>query len=158
MSENFLPDPQLADVSPEAFPDPKQTVPNQSDSRQPDLKQPDPARQADPVWKMVCRVSDIPPDGGGCVSLGDEQIAIFHFSRRGQWYATQNECPHRHQMALSRGMTGSVGEKCEPKIACPFHKKTFSLTTGDCLSGEEYKIRTYPVRVKNGKVYIGTEK
>jgi nitrite reductase (NADH) small subunit len=116
------------------------------------------AKQAGPVWQLACRVADIPSDGGSCVSVGDEQIAIFNFSRRGQWYATQNECPHKQQMALSRGMTGSAGEQCEPKVACPFHKKTFSLLTGDCLSGDEYRIRTYPVRVKNGKVYIGIEK
>jgi len=102
-------------------------------------------------WRRCLRN---PSDGGACVSLGDEQIAIFNFSRRGEWYATENRCPHKQQMALSRGMTGSVGEQCEPKVACPFHKKTFSLVTGECLSGEEYRIRTYPVKVKDGKVYI----
>jgi nitrite reductase (NADH) small subunit len=106
-------------------------------------------------WILACRIEDIPPDGGACISHGDDQIAIFSFSRRGQWYATQNLCPHKQQMALSRGMTGSAGEHCEPKVACPFHKKTFSLLTGECLSGEEYQIRTYPVKVKDGKVYIG---
>jgi nitrite reductase (NADH) small subunit len=108
-------------------------------------------------WFLACRVEDIPPDGGGCVLLQGEQIAIFHFSRRNQWYATQNLCPHRQQMALSRGMTGSTGEHCEPKVACPFHKKTFSLVTGECLSDEGYRIATYPVRVKEGKVYVGVE-
>jgi nitrite reductase (NADH) small subunit len=57
-------------------------------------------------------------------------------------------------MALSRGMTGSMGDQCEPKVACPFHKKAFSLLTGECLTGEDYKIRTYPVKVKEGKLYI----
>jgi len=106
-------------------------------------------------WSLACRVEDIPSEGGACVLLGGEQIAIFHFLRRGQWYATQNQCPHKQQMALARGMTGSLGEHCEPKIACPFHKKTFSLLTGECLSGDEYQIRTYPVKVKDGKVYVG---
>jgi nitrite reductase (NADH) small subunit len=106
-------------------------------------------------WLSACRVEDIPSDGGACVLLDGEQIAIFHFARRGEWYATQNRCPHKQQMALSRGMTGSAGEACEPKVACPFHKKTFSLQTGACLSGEDYQIRTYPVRVKGGRVYIG---
>ena len=58
-------------------------------------------------------------------------------------------------MALARGMIGSTGEECEPKIACPFHKKSFSLLSGECLSGEEYEIKTYPVRVIDDKVYIG---
>ena len=105
-------------------------------------------------WRLACHVTDVPSDGGACVSFGDEQIAIFNFSRRNQWYATENRCPHKQQMALSRGMTGSAGEQCEPKVACPFHKKTFSLVTGECLSGDEYKIRTYPVKVENGKIYV----
>lgn len=106
-------------------------------------------------WLTACRVEDIPAEGSACVLLEGEQIAIFHFARRGEWYATENRCPHKKQMALSRGITGSSGEQCEPKVACPFHKKTFSLETGECLSGEDYRIRTYPVKIKNGKVYIG---
>jgi len=43
----------------------------------------------------------------------------------------------------------------EPKVACPLHKKTFSLATGECLSGDECSIKTYPVKVDEGKVFIG---
>lgn len=105
-------------------------------------------------WVLACRVTDIPENGGACVKLGDEQIAIFNFTRRGEWFATQNLCPHKQQMVLSRGMIGSTGESCEPKVACPFHKNTFSLLTGECLTNEELSIKTYNVRVENGKVYI----
>lgn len=104
-------------------------------------------------WFAACRMEDAAENGGVCVKRGDEQIALFYFARRNEWYATQNECPHRRQMALSRGMTGSAGD--EPKVACPFHKKTFSLKTGECLSGDECAIKTYPVKVENGLVYIG---
>jgi len=55
-------------------------------------------------------------------------------------------------MILSRGMIGSLGDK--PKVACPFHKKTFALDTGECLSGDECAIKTYPVKVENGWVYV----
>lgn len=105
------------------------------------------------TWHVACRVSDIPEDGGACALIEGRQIAIFHFTRRAEWYATDNECPHRQQMALARGMIGS--QAGEPKVACPFHKKTFSLETGKCLSGEEYHIRTYPIKVENEYVYIG---
>ncbi len=104
------------------------------------------------TWHLACSETDIPADGGACVLLNEQQIAVFHFARRGEWYATDNQCPHRQQMALSRGMIGSVGD--EPKVACPFHKKTFSLRTGACLSDNEYQIATYPVRAENGLVYI----
>ena len=106
-------------------------------------------------WVFACTTDDVPANGGVCVKYNDEQIALFHFARRNEWYASQNECPHRNQMALSRGMIGS--QDGEPKVACPFHKKTFSLATGECLSGDECAIKTYPAKVENGNVYIGIE-
>jgi nitrite reductase (NADH) small subunit len=105
-------------------------------------------------WFNACQVEDVPLNGGVCVKYGDEQIALFRFSRRGEWYATQNLCPHKQQMSLSRGMIGTQDN--EPKIACPFHKKTFSLIDGRCLNDEEnYEIRTFPVRIENDRVYVG---
>jgi nitrite reductase (NADH) small subunit len=106
-------------------------------------------------WVMACYADDVPANGGACVKLRDEQIAVYNFSRRGEWYATQNLCPHKQQMVLSRGMIGSTGESCEPKVACPFHKNTFSLLSGQCLTSEELSIKTFPVMIDDGKVYIG---
>ncbi len=105
------------------------------------------------TWFLACKANDVPTNGGVCVKYNNDQIALFHFARRGEWYATQNECPHRMQMALSRGMIGSQSE--EPKVACPFHKKTFSLKTGECLSGDECSIKTYEVKVEGDNVFIG---
>ena len=108
-------------------------------------------------WIPVCNAEDIPENGGACVKVEDQQIAVFNFKRRKQWYATQNLCPHKRQMVLSRGMIGSTGENCEPKVACPFHKNTFSLITGKGISDEELYIKTYPVKVYSGLVYICLE-
>ncbi|MCE7058609.1 nitrite reductase small subunit NirD [Dyadobacter sp. CY343] len=105
------------------------------------------------TWHIACEVSDIPEDGGGCAFIDGKQIAIFNFARRGEWYATDNECPHRQQMAVSRGMIGS--HEGEPKVACPFHKKTFSLKTGQCFNDDAYQIKTFPVMVRENLVYIG---
>jgi nitrite reductase (NADH) small subunit len=105
------------------------------------------------VWFKAARVQDFPENGGACVKYKDLQVAVFNFSRRNEWYACQNMCPHKMQMVLSRGMIGS--QQGEPKIACPFHKKTFSLKTGDCLNAEECSITVYPVRIENGYVHIG---
>jgi nitrite reductase (NADH) small subunit len=110
------------------------------------------APEARGTWFYACLAEDVPDNGGVCVKYNDEQIALFHFTRRNEWYATQNECPHRNQMALSRGMIGTQGD--EPKVACPFHKKTFSLKTGECLNGDECAIKTYKVKVEDGKVFI----
>lgn len=105
------------------------------------------------TWFKAAPAEHFPENGGACIQYKDLQIAVFNFSRRNEWYACQNLCPHRRQMILSRGMIGSQGE--EPKVACPFHKKSFSLRSGECLSGDECTITTFPVKVEEGHVYIG---
>ena len=114
------------------------------------------AEQKGLTWFYACTVDDVPDNGGVCVRYYNHQIAVFHYTRRGEWYATQNECPHRQQMALSRGMIGTQDD--EPKVACPFHKKTFSLKTGECLNGDECAIKTYEVKVEGDKVFIGVRR
>ena len=104
------------------------------------------------IWFKAAPVHRFPVDGGACVKYQGQQIAVFNFARRGEWYACQNLCPHKQEMALSRGMIGS--KDCEPKIACPFHKKNFSLISGENLNGEDYQIQTYEVKVEEGFVYI----
>lgn len=105
------------------------------------------------VWFRAARVGDFPENGGACVRYGGMQVAVFNFTRRNEWYACQNLCPHKMQMILSRGMIGST--EGEPKIACPFHKRTFSLKSGQCLSANEEGISVFPVRIEDGFVYIG---
>ncbi|WP_339654870.1 nitrite reductase small subunit NirD [Flavobacterium frigidarium] len=105
------------------------------------------------VWFTAGTVKDFPSNRGGCIKYKDKQIAIFNFERRNQWYACQNACPHKLEMVLSRGMTGSADDV--PKIACPMHKKTFSLIDGTNLNGEEYSIATYPVKIINDEVLVG---
>ncbi|WP_075590427.1 nitrite reductase small subunit NirD [Labilibacter marinus] len=106
-------------------------------------------------WIEVAPLSEFEVDGGKAVIIEGKQIAVYYFQDRDEWYATDNECPHQKQQALSRGMIGSDGD--EPKVACPFHKKSFSLKSGKCLSGEDYEINTYPVKVEGDLVYIGLD-
>ena len=104
------------------------------------------------VWIPVGKVWDFPRDGGATVRHGHTQIAVFNFASKGEWYATQNMCPHRREFVLSRGMVGDDHGK--PKVACPVHKKTFSLETGACLSGEDYSVRVFPVKIEGDDVYL----
>src|SRR5690606_4900792 len=106
-------------------------------------------------WKLACRVEDTIENGGICLKLADQQVALFYLTRRNEWYATQNECPQKQQIIITSGTIGSLGDQA--KLACPFHKKTFALDTGECLSGDECAIKTYPVKVENGCVYIALQ-
>jgi nitrite reductase (NADH) large subunit len=103
-------------------------------------------------WVRVANVADVPVDGGIAVRYGEEQIAVFNFASRDRWYATQNLCPHRREMVLARGILGDQGGL--PKVACPLHKKTFDLTNGSCLSGDDLSIATFAVRIEGDDVLV----
>lgn len=106
------------------------------------------------TWLKAGEVAQWPEDGGLAVKNGDDEIAVFKFSSRDEWFATQNLCPHKKQMILARGIIGEKGD--EPKVACPYHKKQFSLKTGTCLDDDTCgTIDTFPVKVEDGIVYVG---
>ena len=103
-------------------------------------------------WRDVGAAADVPDNGGIAIKHGGAQIAVFNMASRGSWYAVQNMCPHRRDMVLARGILGDV--EGTPKVACPMHKKTFSLETGECLSGEDFAVSTFPVKVEDGRIYV----
>jgi nitrite reductase (NADH) large subunit len=103
-------------------------------------------------WSRVGSVSDFPRDGGRAIKHGTAEIAVFRFDSRGEWYACQNTCPHKHEAVLSRGLIGD--QQGAPKVACPLHKKTFSLESGACLSDDSYRVEVFPVRVEGDDVYV----
>ena len=105
------------------------------------------------TWFKVGQVNDFPENSGGCIKYKSKQIAVYNFKRMNKWYATQNLCPHKMEMVLSLGMIGDKNDI--PKVACPMHKKNFSLIDGSNLAGEDLKIATYPVKIENENVYIG---
>ncbi len=105
------------------------------------------------VWYPAGQVDRFPFDEGVCIKYKNLQIAVFHFRRKNEWFACQNLCPHRNEMVLSRGILGD--ENGIPKVACPMHKSTFSLKTGENLQGNLCSIALYPVKIKKGHVYIG---
>ena len=105
------------------------------------------------VWFKAAAIKDFPKDGGSCVKYKNKQIAVFNFARLNKWFACQNVCPHKMEMVLSRGMIGD--DKGTPKVACPLHKKTFSLENGENLNGDLEAIATYPVKIEGENVYIG---
>ena len=110
------------------------------------------AQEVPRTWVKVGTVHDFPYNGGATVKYGKVQIAVFNFASRGAWYACQQMCPHKKAFVLSRGIIGDTNGT--PKVACPLHKKTFSLESGACLSGDDYAVQVFPVQVEGDNVYL----
>ena len=61
-------------------------------------------------------------------------------------------CPHKQAFVLSQGMIGDANGT--PKVACPLHKKTFSLETGEEMGDGDLQILTFPVKVEGDDVLV----
>jgi nitrite reductase (NADH) large subunit len=103
-------------------------------------------------WQPVGKTEQFPENGGAAVRYGPVQIAVYNFTRRGAWYATQAMCPHRKDNVLARGLLGD--QAGEPKVACPLHKRTFSLLSGKGLSDPTYQVRAFPVEIRGREVWV----
>jgi NAD(P)H-dependent nitrite reductase small subunit len=102
-------------------------------------------------WVKVGKTSDFLPNVGSAILYGETQLAVFNNAQRGEWYCTQNMCPHKQAFVLSQGIIGdSAGT---PKVACPLHKKQFDLTSGDELGGD-LNIITFPVKIEGNDVLV----
>jgi nitrite reductase (NADH) small subunit len=88
----------------------------------------------------------VPPGEGRAFCLGGSSIAVFR-QRDGAIYAVQNECPHQGG-PLAEGMAGGGS------VICPLHSRKFDLRTGACAQDPAHTLRTYPVRVEDGRLIV----
>ncbi len=95
--------------------------------------------------KKIVDLNDIPLNGSKLVMVGDTPVALFNIN--GKIHAWDNRCPHR-------GASLSDGNISETRIQCKFHLWEFDVKTACAVENETIKIKTYPVKVENGKVFM----
>ncbi len=91
-------------------------------------------------------IADIPDGQGRLWRHGDKRIALFRTAAG--VYAADNRCPHQGYALKDGDIRGDV-------LTCAWHNWKFRLTDGKCVFGGE-NIRTYPVSVRDGWVYVDT--
>lgn len=123
------------------------------------------------AWQPMIQAShfdgaDESPNGiSATIKRGDTQLAIWRF--RGQFYATQQMCPHKRAFVLSDGLLGQDPCNDEPStpsppasspspwVSCPHHKRNFDLGDGACKTDPSLSIATFPVEARaDGFVYL----
>lgn len=104
------------------------------------------------TWHRVAERDRLPKDAGLAYRVDGGQLAVFHVASEDRYYASENRCPHKKDMVLARGLLGTQGD--EPKVACPLHKKTFSLRTGKGLSDPAYCVKTFPVELREDALWV----
>ena len=94
---------------------------------------------------IVGRLEDIPPNACVSFELPDGiELAIYNVG--GEFYATENFCPHK-------GAPLTEGTMCGHIIECGWHGWQFDVRSGECLTVRE-TIKTYKVRVEDGVVMV----
>lgn len=95
----------------------------------------------------VAKVSELVPNTGLVVRLGDKGGECALFLHEGKPFAVGSLCPH--QNASLDGSTVEHG--C---VVCRRHGYRFSLTTGDCLTLGGYGLPTYETQIEGDMVYV----
>ena len=111
-----------------------------------DTDRPDSDRLLNPSRPVDAgRVEDLPQGSSKTIELPEgRELALYNVN--GEFYATENFCPHR-------GASLADGTLCEHVIECGLHGWQFDVRTGECLTVTE-KIETYEVLVADGFVKI----
>src|SRR5271169_5254472 len=96
-------------------------------------------------WKKVCTKDQI-PDQSALKIKGQNPIAVFRVGD--EFFATDDTCTHA-KFSLSEGYIE------DNEVVCALHEARFCLRTGRALSlPATVALRTYPLRVKAGEVFI----
>ena len=105
------------------------------------------------TWTTVCELDALIPDVGVRALLGESQVAVFRLSGGDDVFALDAFDPFSNAPVLSRGIVGDLNGRLV--VASPIYKQHFDLRTGKCLEDDAVAVRTYPVRVLDGRVQVG---
>jgi 3-phenylpropionate/trans-cinnamate dioxygenase ferredoxin subunit len=96
------------------------------------------------------QLEEIPDDGGACVLLAGQKIALFRVG--GEVYAIDDTCSHE-EASLSAGMLYLDDQ--EPQIECPKHGSMFSIVTGQVFSLPAVRpVHSFETDIRDGVVYV----
>jgi nitrite reductase (NADH) small subunit len=98
-------------------------------------------------WIEIAALDEIPRLGARVIKTDTVEIAIFRTSGD-EVFALKDECPHR-KGPLSQGIVHDT------TVTCPMHNWKIDLASGEARGPDEGCTRSYPVKVENGRVYLG---
>jgi nitrite reductase (NADH) small subunit len=94
----------------------------------------------------IAALADIPRQGARVVKTPIGCIAIFR-TADDQVFAIDDRCPHKGG-PLSEGIVHGTS------VTCPLHAWVFDLNTGVAQGADDGAVRTYTVRIADGRVLL----
>ncbi|MEO0549773.1 MAG: nitrite reductase small subunit NirD [Pseudomonadota bacterium] len=99
-------------------------------------------------WLNVCDLEDIPVRGARRFETSLGEIAVFR-TKDQSVYAIDNRCPHKNG-PLSEGIVHDTG------VTCPLHGWIIDLQSGEARGADSGCVKTYPVKLAEGRVLVKT--
>lgn len=96
----------------------------------------------------VGELDDFPIQLGKTVHLPGEDVAVFRLTN-GHVYALENRTAHAKGGPLAEGMVSGA------YVYCPLRDVKISLATGEVQAPDTGRIRSFPVKLEQGSVFIG---
>lgn len=99
------------------------------------------------TWIEACRVGDVDQEDVIRFDYEEQTFAIYR-SPDETFYATEGTCTHEHAHLADGLVMGDI-------IECPKHNGRFNYKTGEAKRAPVcINLRTYPVKVEAGTVFI----
>jgi 3-phenylpropionate/trans-cinnamate dioxygenase ferredoxin subunit len=103
-----------------------------------------------PHWIDACATGDIDAEDLIRFDHANQTCAIYH-APEGDFYATAGQCTHENVHLCDGLVMGHL-------IECPKHNGQFDYRTGEAKRAPVCApLRTYPVKVEDGRVFIDVE-
>ncbi|MFC3570061.1 nitrite reductase small subunit NirD [Paracoccus simplex] len=101
------------------------------------------------VFVDIGALDDIPRQGARVIRTAQGCVAVFR-TLDDRVFALDDRCPHKGG-PLSEGMVHG------DRVTCPLHNWVFDMNSGAAQGADEGAVRTWPVRVEQGRVLISAE-
>jgi len=97
-------------------------------------------------WIAIGALADIPQRGARCIETPEGRFAVFR-TGDDRVFAIDDRCPHKGG-PLSQGIVHGAS------VTCPLHNWVISLETGRAEGADVGCVRTLPVKVEEGRLYV----
>ena len=104
-------------------------------------------------WTPICSYERLQPERGVGALVDGEPVAVFR-THDDRLFALHNLDPFSGASVLPRGILGDLAGT--PVVASPLFKQHFALETGVAVEDSSVVVATYPVRVVDGTVEVGS--
>jgi ferredoxin-NADP reductase/nitrite reductase/ring-hydroxylating ferredoxin subunit len=98
-------------------------------------------------FALAAQESQLAEGAGLTVEVEGKEYALFRID--GRIHALDNACPHE-------GAPLAQGEIADGVITCPWHGWTFQTCTGCSINPAGNDVKSYPVKVEEGQIFIQT--